>query len=499
MRTFRYLVGLAMAVALVLGATAGRAQKPVRYEHRVVVPTTARLYASEINENLERNVNALAARGYELTAIVGGDVATLDAILTRRPYSRTGTNDTSVVLAVMARPVDGPRIARDYRVLHIREPESAAKELVPLGAAGYRLKFTELDGPIAHVVFERIAGAPPVEFREFQNRNRRTWMEQLLADADVRARMTQVAPVALGAGIMELGPPQSSPGDVSWLNAQTHRFEDLEGRIDEMVKTGYGVGMVRRRGPNDLDVLMMKPAGRTTSSADYDLDDGPWGMACARGRMAGAAVGPDGDVYCAVDQFGTSPASNRGLDLTVRPLAPQGGAVLFRGPTCAIDQRVRSSRPAAKRVAFALQFEQEIARALEPGYRAVRALAAVDSRGQARIVVFTSNGAVTVPAGAAPAETSPAPAAYAELDVSRNDRAQQLEAAVNTALANGGPDVRDMWAEVSTGLGGSSSALLFGCTSIRVGTRAAEAAAKAVLVREGLGDVRLSNRIVIEP
>ncbi len=129
----------------------------------------------------------------------------------------------------------------------------------------------------------------------------------------------------------------------------------------------------------------------------------------------------------------------------------------------------------------------------------MRALAAVDSRGQARIVVFTSNGAVTVPAGAAPAETTPAPAFYAELDVSRNDRAQQLEAAVNTALANGGPDVRDMWAEVSTGLGGSSSALLFGCTSIRVGTRAAEAAAKAVLVREGLGDVRLSNRIVIEP
>jgi hypothetical protein len=113
-------------------------------------------------------------------------------------------------------------------------------------------------------------------------------------------------------------------------------------------------------------------------------------------------------------------------------------------------------------------------------------------------VVFTSNGAVTVPAGGAPAETSPAPALYAELDVSRNERAQQLEAAVNTALANGGPDVRDMWAEVSTGFGGST-ATLFGCTSIRMGTREAEAAAKAVLVREGLGEVRLSNRLVIEP
>ena len=194
-----------------------------------------------------------------------------------------------------------------------------------------------------------------------------------------------------------------------------------------MVKTGYGVRMVRRRGPNDLDVLMVKPAGAASSTADYDLDDGPWGQACARGTIAGAAVGPDGDVYCAVDQAGKSPASNRGLDLTVRPLAPQGGAVLFRGPTCAIDARMRSSRPAAKRVAFALQFEQEIARALEPGYRAVRALAAVDSRGQARIVVFTSNGAVAVPAGAAPADASPAPMLAAELDTLRDDGTRQRE------------------------------------------------------------------------
>ena len=114
----------------------------------------------------------------------------------------------------MARPEDGPRIARHYRVLHVREPESAAAEIAPLGGEGYRLKFTELDGPVAHVVFERVAGASPVEFREFQNRNRRTWMEQLLADPDVRARITQVAPIALGAGIVELGAPQASPGDV---------------------------------------------------------------------------------------------------------------------------------------------------------------------------------------------------------------------------------------------------------------------------------------------
>ena len=82
----RFVASLVVAVAVVAAVASGRAQKTVRYEHRVVVPTTARLYASEINESLERNVNALAARGFELTAIVGGDVATLDAMLTRRPY-----------------------------------------------------------------------------------------------------------------------------------------------------------------------------------------------------------------------------------------------------------------------------------------------------------------------------------------------------------------------------------------------------------------------------
>lgn len=492
----RFVAGLTVAAALAAGVGSGRAQAPVRYEHRVVVPTTARLYDSDISESLERNVNALAARGYELTAIAGGDTATLDTMLTRRPYSRIGADDAAVALVVMARPVDGPHIAREYRLLHVRELEAVAQAIAPLGAAGYRLKLTEVDGAVTHVVFERVDGASPVEFREFRNTFRgRSWMEQLLAEPDVRARMTQVAPTALGAGIVELGPPQSTPGDVSWLSRPTHAFEQLEGRIDEMAKAGYGVRMVRRRGPNDLDVLMVKPAGATTSRADYDLDDGPWGMACSRGTMAGAAVGPDGDVYCAVDQGGASPASNRGLDLTVRPLAPQSGAVLFRGPTCEVEARLRSSRPASKRVAFALQFEQEIARALEPGYRATRALAAVDSRGQARLVVFTSNGTPPVPGGAAAAETSPALPLVAELDSIRSDLDRQREAAINADLAAGPPELRGLWVELSTGVLGSAN--LLGCVPSRLDARQAETALKGVMTRRGLGHIRVVERLVI--
>lgn len=495
MRKSRFVAGLVVAIALAAAVASGRAQ-PVRYEHRVVVPTTARLFDSDISGSLERNVNALAARGYELTAIVGGDAAAIDAMLTRRPYSRIGADDAGVALAVMARPVDGPRIARQYRLLHVRELEAVEKVIAPLGPEGYRLKLTEFDGGVTHVVFERVEGASPVEFREFRNKFRRTWMDQLLADPDVRARMRRVTPLTLGAGIVELGPPQPTPGDVSWLSKPTHAFEQLEDRIRDMVKTGHTVQMVRRRGPNDLDVLMVKPAGASAATASYDLDDGPWGMACSRGTIAGAAVGPDGDVYCAVDQSGASPASNRGLDLTVRPQPTVAGAVLFRGPTCAIEARLRSSRPASKRVAFALQFEQEIARALEPGYRAVRALAAVDHNGQARIVVFTSNGAAALPAGAAPAEPSPAPPLVAELDSITEDLERQREAAINTELAAGPPEIRDLWVELAAGPLGSAN--LLGCVRTRLDARYAETAVNGVMTRKGLGHIRVANRLVIE-
>lgn len=488
----RVVAGLAFAGAVALLPSLG-AQAP-RYEHRVVVPTTAREFDSDISGSLERNVNVLAARGYELTAFVGGDAAALDLMLNRRAYSNLGSDDAGVALALMSRRVGGPWVARQYRLLHVRELEAVAKVIAPLGPEGYRYKFTEVDGAVTHVVFERVEGATPVEFREFRNKFRNTWMDQLLKDADVRARMIRVTPLTLGAGIVELGPPQSTPGEVSWLSKPTHAFESLEGRIKEMAAGGHAVQMVRRRGPNDLDVLMVKPAGVTTSTASYDLDDGPWGMACSRGVIAGAAVGPDGDVYCAVNQAGPSPPSNRGLDLTVRPQSTVNGAVLFRGPTCDVEARLRSPRPASKRVAFAMQFEQEIARALEPGYRAVRALAAVDHNAQARIVVFTTNAAPEATPGAAEADPSPAPPLVAEMDLIGSDLTRQREAAANVELAaqNIG---RGVWVEL-TGRPFTSATLL-GCVPTRLERESAESVARGVLIRQGLGGIRVANNIVV--
>jgi hypothetical protein len=479
-----------LAVALAPSLTADT----IQYEHRVVVPTTARVYDSEISASLEKNVNALAAHGYELTTIVGGDAVVLDAILKRRPYSTLGADDAAIALAVMARPVGRPSIARQYRLLHVREIESVAQAVAPLGAEGYRLKFTEIDGAVVHVVFERAGEAPPVEYREFRNKGRTSWMEQLLGDADVRARMMRVAPVALGAGIVELGPRQATPGDVSWLSKPTHAFEQLEGRITEMAKAGHSVQMVRRRGPNDLDVLMVKPAGVTSAGIDVDLDDGPWGSACGRGVIAGAAVGPDGDVYCAADRSRASAVSNRGLDLTVRPMPSEGGAVLFRGPTCDLQARLRSSRPAARRVAFAVQFEQEIARAIESGYRVVRALAAVDHNQQARIVTFTSNAAGDVPKGTA-ANPAPAPPLVAELDLVGSDLMRQREAAVNAALVTRRPGDHDLWVEL-TGRPFASASVL-GCVTSRLERDAAVSAARGALSDEGLAGIRLVDNLVV--
>ena len=491
-RTIRAAVaplGLAVAVAL---APAPEARQ-TRYEHRVVVPTTSVDRDQFHSESLERNVNALAARGFELTALAGGDGALLDTMLSRGTAGRIITSQAAITLAVMARPVAQPVVARTYRLLHVLDHESVANAVAPLGAEGFRLAFVEHDGGIVHLAFVSGGGAPRVEYREFRNRGRSSWMDQLLADADVRARMTRVVPVALGAGIVELGPPQAEPGHVQWLSKPTHAFETLEGPIRDLVKAGYRVDLVRRRGPNDLDVLLVKPAGVSTSTAVVDLDDGPWGSPCGRGTLAGAAVGPDGDVYCASDVGGRSPA-NRGLDLTVRPQPSASGAVLFRGPTCDVLARLYSARPASARLAFAAQLEQEIASQAQPGFRVTRLLAAQDRNQQARLVAFTTNAPPAAAAGP-PADRSPAPAFTAELDTPGDDLARQREAAINDALAGRSLEAAPLWVELATR--GGRTARLLGCAPTRLDREAAEAAARGILINQGLADYRLDSRVVL--
>jgi hypothetical protein len=467
--------------------------RQVRYEHRVVVPTSGIDRDQFHAESLERNVNALAARGFELTALAGGDGALVDTMLTRGTAGRIVTEHAAITLAVMARPVAQAVVARTYRLLHVTERESVAQVIAPLGAQGFRLALAEHDGEIVHLAFEKTDGDAAVEYREFRNRGRASWMDQLLADPDVRARMTRVVPVALGAGIVELGASRPEPGHVQWLSKPTHAFETLTVPIRDLAKTGYRVDLVRRRGPNDLDVLLVKPAGVSTSPAVFDLDDGPWGSPCGRGTIAGAAVGPDGDVYCASDTSGTAP-SNRGLDLTVRAQPSASGAVLFRGPTCDVLAGLSSARPASARLAFAAQLEQELASQVQPGFRVTRLLAAQDRNLQARLVAFTTNAAARVASGA-PADRTPAPYFRAELDTPGDDLARQREAAINAALEARGLEAAPLWVELDGRRG--RTARLLGCAPTRLDRETAESAARGALIGEGLGDYRLDSRVIV--
>ncbi len=149
---------------------------------------------------------------------------------------------------------------------------------------------------------------------------------------------------------------------------------------------------------NNVSALVVMPAGVSTGTADYDLDDGPWGSPCSRGSIVGAAVLPDGDVACAADKSDAA-VTNRGLDLTLREQPSAGRQILFRGPDCDIRARLTSARVAAPRVALAAQFEREIHAQIKAGHRVTRALASSDSNGQMRIVALTSDAPVVTLSG----------------------------------------------------------------------------------------------------
>lgn len=124
------------AVALALVAVPYLGAQTIEYEHRVVVPTTALDREIDVAASLERNINALAARGFALAAVAGGDSEALDAMLRRRAFASRPANDQAVTLAIMVRPRRGPVVAREYRLLHIAELERVDQAIAPLGAQG---------------------------------------------------------------------------------------------------------------------------------------------------------------------------------------------------------------------------------------------------------------------------------------------------------------------------------------------------------------------------
>lgn len=90
MRTSTSRRSIVLVVAAALIAAWASVARPradgLRYEHRVVVATSALDFDMNVAPSLERQVNALAARGFALTAFVGGEGPLLDTALGRRPY-----------------------------------------------------------------------------------------------------------------------------------------------------------------------------------------------------------------------------------------------------------------------------------------------------------------------------------------------------------------------------------------------------------------------------
>jgi len=492
--TTRPLIGALVAAAVLM--TAAAPAGAARYDHQVVVATTSRDFESDIDASLKRQVNALGALGYELTALVGGEGPLLDLLLNRRPYVAGLVDHSGLTFAVMARPDGPPTVAREYRIVHVRTGLGMDDMVAPLGPAGFRLVLSAHETDIVHVAFEKTADTRDVSYRVFRNRGRRSWMEQALADADTRARMTRVVPVALDTGLIELGPAQATPGDMQWLSKPAHLFESLEAPLRDLAKAGYRVQLLRTR-LTTLDVLVVKAAGATSGTADYDLDDGPWGMACGRGTIAGTAVMPDGDVACITDRS-TGAAVPGGLDLTLREQPTAGGQILFRGPDCDLRARLASTRAAAPRVTLALQFARELARAVPDGARVVRAHATRDSRGQLRLVTLTSDAAPEARPGGAAAAAGDPPPLFPELDGLGEDLARQREHAINAALAR---DARvsawPLWVELDA-RGPARTARLLGCVPHRVDRDLAAMVARGLLGPQGLADLRLDNRVVVE-
>ncbi len=484
-------LAVALAGGLVAGPALGRPEAravaiayatvaaPI-FDHRVVVATTSLDFDTDVEASLERQVNRLGALGYELTALVGGDARIIDRLLTRKAYVPGLVDHSGFTFAIMARPIDQAVVAREYRLLHIRTGLGVDALVAPLGRDGYRLTVTALEGDVVHLAFEHTAATPAVEYRAFRNRGRQDWMQQALADPDARMRITRVMPVALDTAVVELGTAQTTPADMKWLTKPGHLFTSLESPLRDLAKTGYRVDLVRAR-LNDVSALVVLPAGVSTGTADYDLDDGPWGSPCSRGAIAGAAVLPDGDVACAADRSDAA-VTNRGLDLTLREQPSAAGQILFRGPDCDIRARLASPRVAAPRVALATQFERELQAQIQPGYRVTRALASSDSNGQMRTVAFTSDAPV---AAAEPAALAPVVYGVGQ------DLTRQREDRLNAAVA-ADPTLRALpvWLELDERRTPRSARLL-GCVPRTISRELVTSAARGLLINQGLADHRL--------
>jgi hypothetical protein len=380
------LAGIAVVVTLALPS---RAQvQEVRIEHRVVMSTTSQDYEQDVDASLEGNVNRLAATGFEVTAVLGGDGGVIDQLLERKPHVPGIVDHSGQVFVIMTRAVGRPGPARDYRLLHTRIALGTEDVVTRYANEGFRLTTTAHEGGIFHGVFERSRNQPPSAYRVFANRGRTSWMTALLNDQAARRRVRRVVPMALEAALVELGAPSETPAELEWLSDQVYQSARLEARLKAKAKDGYRVQLMRLRG-SDVDLLLLRPAGGDGRAISYDFEKGNSAAPCGRGRIVGAESSSDGDVFC-VAEDPDGPLVNRGVDVTVRAESASGDGPVIGVAGCEGRKPAMATRAADRRARRALQLECELAQRVQPGYQVASAIAGRDRFGAGRISVVTT-------------------------------------------------------------------------------------------------------------
>jgi hypothetical protein len=466
------------------------------FEHRVVVATTSLDFERDVEESLTRNVNRLAALGYEVGAILGGQGAIIDRLLVRKPYVAGQVDHGGHVFVVMHRPVGRPAPVREYRFLHARGPLGVEEIVAAYGREGFRLTVTAWEGSYFHGAFERQAGGAPLDYRVLRTARRKGWDDQMLADPELRLRLQRVVPMTLDSALLELGEPVALPAEFAWESDAPNQRSRLEARLNARAAAGFRVQIARMRG-NVLDIAMLKPAGASGPAPVLDLDDGPWGGPCGRGTIAGADAWTDGDVYC-VAEDPKSAITNRGFDLVVLPEAAGDRALFNIVPGCAMRAQLRSPRGMSVRVARAELLEEEINRLTEPGYRVTRAFAVSKEDGEQRLVFFTSRLPLATVTGN-PAPAGAAPRLSAEVDGIGQQLLAEREREINETLA---AQLRehavDAWAEIYEAPG-NRHVLLNGCARTRFDREHAETVLRGLLNRTPYSNFRIRNEVIVEP
>lgn len=227
------------------------------------------------------------------------------------------------------------------------------------------------------------------------------------------------------------------------------------------------------------------------------LEDGFWGGPCGNGTIAGADAYTDGRIYC-VAEDPQGPIRNQGFELSLRPDGDSDGD-LFRGwMPCEVRSQLSSSRPASKRVARALQIEDELrSQKIPPGFRITRAFAAPREDRDDLLLFMTTRMPLPNLSGPA-APDSPAPRLTAEVDDPLQSLLARNEQSINERLD---AELRRLdiiaWAEVNDHRA-SRSVRLAGCARTQFHREHAETVLRGILIRTPYFEHRIRNEIIVE-